>query len=207
MYKRLIDYNEKENFVDENGRIRGWIPESENACKVEMGECIDLSGNVIQKYWISFDEKTLNFHIVPQEERDSIAYGNIRKQINGAGYVRSGNAECTKQHKWIEVKQGIFSFVLGFQTLAFEGDKLNCYLDKIQFYAMGANLNGPNFYLSNGEFEAMYPPVGDGNLCMSEGKVVYNSELTIKDAPKVIARSFQTFIEKSKKIFTPKTYH
>ncbi len=49
LYKRLIDYNEKENFVDENGRIRGWIPESENACKVEMGECIDLSGNVIQK--------------------------------------------------------------------------------------------------------------------------------------------------------------
>ena len=69
---------------------------------------------LFKKYWISFDEKTLNFsYCTSGRKRTVLHMATFVKQINGAGYVRSGNLNAQKQHKWIEVKQGIFSFVLG----------------------------------------------------------------------------------------------
>lgn len=58
MYKKLIKSSVDE--VDESE----WFKEGEKAGDIRWGKCFDLERNIVYPYWSSFDEKSLNFHIV-----------------------------------------------------------------------------------------------------------------------------------------------
>ncbi len=73
MYKKLIKSSVDE--VDESE----WFKEGEKAGDIRWGKCFDLERNIVYPYWSSFDEKSLNFHIVPSEKRSTDKMGKIRR--------------------------------------------------------------------------------------------------------------------------------
>lgn len=183
--------------------VEEWIPSNNSASKVAVGKCFELNGKEIYSYWKSFEEGSKNFHIVPCEIREETKYMLVMEQIKSIdekmviGCLHRGK-KCTLQHKWIEAEDEKMSYVLGFQTLAFDENKiLNCYLDKIQFYAFPKNEKGPNFYTKDkeGSFVVMYPSNIDGKFCAMNDRVVYNSGLTTEDKPEKIAERFYEFIK------------
>lgn len=63
MYYVLIDENNN-NHVLENLEDKYPIFK-----KVKLGDCYKYDGAIAQPFYISFDEKTLNYHIVPETVR------------------------------------------------------------------------------------------------------------------------------------------
>lgn len=185
--------------------VEEWIPSNNSASRVALGKCFELNGKESYSYWKSFDESSRNFHIVPYKKREETKYMSVMEQIKRiidekmiVGCLHKGSKEWTSQHKWIEAEGDNMSYILGFQTLAFDESKiLNCYLDKIQFYAFPKTEKGPNFYTKDkaGSIIIMYPSNIDGKFCAMNDRVVYNSGLTIEDKSETIAEKFQEFIK------------
>lgn len=217
MYKKLI---EKEEFCEE--KIEGF-QEWDNARKVVVGKCFDIHNNIVCPYWKSYDPSSNNFHIVPKNERKEFEaeYEKIKKKIieinankrkitgygRSEGSVMHGKGECAEQHKWIEIKDKKISFILSFQTLAFdENNQLNCYLDRIQFYAFPASMVGPNRYKIDGKFEVMYPKNEVGKICIKDTEIIYNTKFSVKSNPEEIAVAFLNFVECVEKISLPQIY-
>ena len=210
MYKKLIKSSVDE--VDESK----WFKEGEKAGDIRWGKCFDLEGNIVYPYWSSFDKKSLNFHIVPSEKRSINKMGKIRRLLADklknnlkvlAPKKLSVGQNSAKEHKWIEVVvNNNVSCILGFQTLEFnEEGELNCYLDKIQFYAFPSNVDGPNFYRLNGTLSVMYPEARK-KICIADSRIVYNTSLTMKDEPEDIVNAFLLFIEQVEQISCPRVY-
>ena len=112
-----------------------------------------------------------------------------------------------QKHRWIEVVvNNNVSCILGFQTLEFnEEGELNCYLDKIQFYAFPSNIDGPNFYRLDGTLSVMYPKVGK-KICIADNRIVYNTSTTMKDESEDIINAFLLFIEQVEQISYPQVF-
>lgn len=218
MYKQLIqDMNEKITEIPKTLTIN----RKEIKIDAEIGKCFDLNMNEIYHYWASFDPRKgyLNFHIVPEKERDNVDKMNkIReklkdevKELNGEIIGRGfGQSLHAAQHKWIEIVIENDSFLLSFQTLSFDKehnkDILNCYLDKIQFYKFPKAVNGPNYVdEKEGKLVILYPDSGTSekkegvNPSYPEYKiVVQNTKLNLKDSSEEkIVKEFIAFIEKN----------
>lgn len=222
MYYALIDENNN-NHVLENLEDKYPIFK-----KVKLGDCYKYDGAIAQPFYISFDEKTLNYHIVPKEREKNNYMGNILDKIKlekpndwkikhigpepknkTPGSVMCGNTRGdvhpTKGHMWIEIVVNQISFILEFQTLCFDGDTLNCYLDKIQFVAYPGS-DTLNYTSSNGDLHIMYPNKGNGNYCVGNNRVVYNTKFNCESDSKEVAESFIGFIEDILKDSSPKVY-
>lgn len=215
--EKLREYKIEEKLSQIDGME--WIPESDCASKIVVGKCFDINNNIVYPFWKSFDSSSKNFHIVPMEIRDEFDYGKVldavkdkntqkryitakgrRNSSKMSGSVMNGKKICTEQHKWIEIKDKKMSFLLEFQTLAFDKNaQLNCYLDRIQFYAFPLEVDGPNKYRSNHEFEIMYPTKEEGKLRMSDSRIVYNTKFNMNDKPEDIADAFILFIDEVEK--------
>lgn len=109
------------------------------------------------------------------------------------GSVIGGSASSTKNHKWIEIVNNQISFLLEFQTLSFDGDTLNCYLDEIQFVAY-PNLEKLNYFSLNGDLHIMYPKKGKDNFCLGNNRVAYNTEFNCQSCSDKVAEEFIKFI-------------
>ena len=111
-----------------------------------------------------------DFHIVPKYTTDyyEAIYKKFRKGlidilkekydvddiiIDRGGF---GSKEYTKMHMWLEIKWNAFSYLIGFQSLYCDENKISCELGRIQFSAFAACYNGPNFD-KKGNFKMMYP--------------------------------------------------
>lgn len=213
MYYALIDENNN-NHVLENLEDKYPIFK-----KVKLGDCYKYDGAIAQPFYISFDENTFNYHIVP-ETREIKEYmrdilKNLKPKIESRnnwkiskrvqnGKTR-GDVHPTKGHMWIEIVVNQISFILEFQTLCFDGDTLNCYLDKIQFVAYPGS-DTLNYTSSNGDLHIMYPNKGNGNYCVGNKRVVYNTEFNWESDSKEVAESFIEFIEEILKGSSPKVY-
>lgn len=223
MYHKSIDKNNNNHVLD---GLKG-----KNAIfkKVKLGNCYIYNGGIAYPFYISFDEKTLNYHIVPKERvvpKDSdktnymynildkiklekpndwkiTCYGKWSEKNDGS--VKAGVSDAVKGHMWIEIVVNHISFILEFQTLCFDGDKLNCYLDKIQFVAY-PRLETLNYFSLNGDLHIMYPNKGDGNFCFGNNRVVYNTKFNCESDSKEVAESFIGFIEDILKDSSPKVY-
>lgn len=201
--------------------------------KVELGNCKinkDNGDKIDYPFYISFDIDTLNYHIVPKDREKNDYMDDIleslKKKIK-AGKLNNwkityrgnqsnneipgsvmGGKKCAKNHKWIEVVINHISFILEFQTLCFDGDTLNCYLDKIQFVAY-PRPETLNYFSLNGDLHIMYPNKGNGNYCVGNNRVVYNTEFNWESDSKDIVKKFTNFIneiiEKSNKIYEQNT--
>lgn len=184
--------------------------------KVKLGDCYKYDGAIAYPFYISFDEKTLNYHIVPKERKNTdymylileslkdkikskklynwkITYRGNQSNNEIPGSVMGGRT-CAKNHKWIEVVINHISFILEFQTLCFDGDKLNCYLDEFQFVAY-PRTETLNYFSLNGDLHIMYPNKGDGNYCVGNNRVVYNTKFNCESDSKEVADSFIKFIK------------
>lgn len=170
--------------------------------KVKLGNCYKYDGAIAQPFYISFDERTLNYHIVPEIRKIEEYMKNIRENLNKKelsndwkflNRVQSGRT-CAKNHKWIEMDVNQIIFILEFQTLCFDEVKLNCYLDKIQFVAY-PRLETLNYRSSNGDLHIMYPNKGDGNYCVGNKRIVYNTKFNCESDSEEVAESFIGFIE------------
>ncbi|WP_296056101.1 hypothetical protein [uncultured Holdemanella sp.] len=202
--------------------------------KVKLGVCYIFNENnnyadddIAKSFYISFDEKTLNYHIVPEDRENTDYMYNILKSLKDKiksnklnnweityrgtpskpipGIVMGGSSKVTKGHKWIEIVFNQINFILEFQTLCFDGDKLNCYLDKIQFVAY-PHFETLNYFSLNGDLHIMYPNKGDGNYCVGNNRVVYNTEFDCESNSEEVAESFIEFIKDILKDSSPKVY-
>ncbi len=183
MYYALIDENN--NHVLEN-------LEDTIFKKVKLGDCYifnEKHDDIAYPFYISFDEDTLNYHIAPKGRGKNDYMDNILGKIKLEkpndweityrrkpskpipGIVMIGVSDAVKGHMWIEIVINQISFILEFQTLCFDGDTLNCYLDKIQFVAY-PHLETLNYFSLNGDLHIMYPNKGDGNFCVGNNRVV-----------------------------------
>lgn len=208
MYSALIDENNNHVLVDLKGKITIFK-------KVKLGNCFmfnEKHDDIASPFFISFDEKTLNYHIVPKDREKNNYMDNILDKIKlekpndwkitpygmwsetNDGSVKSGNTKITKGHMWIEIVIDHISFILEFQTLCFDGDTLNCYLDKIQFVAY-PRPETLNYFSLNGDLHIMYPIKGNGNYCVGNNRVVYNTEFNWESDSNTVAKSFIEFIE------------
>lgn len=191
--------------------------------KVKLGNCYIFNEkndytdeDIAQPFFISFDINTLNYHIVPKDRKNTdymylileslkdkikskklnnwkITYRGNQSNNEIKGSVMGGKT-CAKNHRWIEVVINQISFILEFQTLCFDGDTLNCYLDKIQFVAY-PRLETLNYFSLNGDLHIMYPNKGNGNYCVGNNRVVYNTEFNCESKPSIVADKFIGFIE------------
>ena len=50
--------------------------------KVKLGNCYKYDGAIAQPFYISFDERTLNYHIVPEIRKIEEYMKNIRENLN-----------------------------------------------------------------------------------------------------------------------------
>lgn len=201
MYSALIEDNNDEHIL-ENLEDKYAIFK-----KVKLGNCYKYDGAIAQPFYISFDIDTLNYHIVPETREIEEYMTNIRKNLNKKelsndwnflnriqhGNTR-GDVHPTNGHMWIEIVINQISFILEFQTLCFDGDTLNCYLDKIQFVAY-PHLETLNYFSLNGNLHIMYPNKGDGNYCVGNNRVVYNTEFNCESKPSIVADKFIGFVE------------
>ena len=217
MYATRIKNNEDEHLV-ENLEEKYAIFK-----KVKLGNCYKYDGMIAYPFYISFDEKTLNYHIVPKDREKNDYMDNILGKIKLEkpndweityrgkpskpipGIIMIGVSDAVKGHMWIEIVINQISFILEFQTLCFDGDKLNCYLDKIQFVAY-PRLETLNYFSLNGDLHIMYPNKGDGNFCVGNNRVVYNTKFNCESDSKEVAESFIGFIEEILKDSSPKVY-
>ena len=189
--------------------------------KVKLGNCYNYNEIENPKYpfYISFDDKTLNYHIVPEERKDTEYMKKILESLKNKlisndfkdckithrgkksrtgkidGSVIGGSTSFTKNHKWIEIVSNQISFLLEFQTLSFDGDTLNCYLDEIQFVAY-PNLEKLNYFSLNGDLHIMYPKKGKDIFCLGNNRVVYNTEFNCQSCSDKVAEEFIKFIKK-----------
>ena len=199
--------------------------------KVKLGDCYNIEDN--NPFYISFDINTLNFHIVPKNRENEEYMTKIRDSLNKIsntnwrfsikkGYKGKGVSPAYG-HKWIEIVINHISFLLDFQTLSFDGDTLNCYLDEIQFVAYPES-ETLNYFSLNGDLHIMYPKTGKSNFCVGNNRVVYNPKFDLEntfDKPEnyynEVATKFIDFInkirDKSNKIYefsvkdsSPKVY-
>lgn len=194
--------------------------------KVKLGDCYKFNekhDDIAYPFYISFDEKTLNYHIVPKDREKNDYMDNILDKIKlekpndweitcygkrsetNDGSVMRGVSDAVKGHMWIEIVINQISFISEFQTLCFDGDTLNCYLDKIQFVAY-PHLETLNYFSLNGDLHIMYPNKGDGNFCVGNNRVVYNTKFNCESDSKEVAESFIGFIEDILKDSSPKVY-
>lgn len=222
----IFDYKNSTNKNDEKFDIT-------IVSKVKLGNCKinkDNGDKIDNPFYISFDIDTLNYHIVPKDRKNTdymylileslkdkikskklnnwkITYRGNQSNNEIKGSVMDGKT-CAKNHKWIEVVINHISFILEFQTLCFDGDTLNCYLDKIQFVAY-PRLETLNYFSLNGDLHIMYPNKGDGNFCVGNNRVVYNIEFNWENNFEKIVNEFIKFIkkiiEKSNKIYEQNT--
>lgn len=218
MYKKLlydfeeIDKNNAETYDIDKSIVENnkWILEDKIGYDINIGKCFNGDGEEVQLYWVSFDSASYNFHIVPDKERDNMdKMDKIRenlkvkvKELKWKIVPKRRKPRHTSQHKWIEVVADNDSFLLNFQTLSFDKkNRLNCYLDKIQFYKFPKAVKGPN-YISNNELVTLYPDCSDSekkegvNPDYPEHKVVVkNTNLNLKTSSE--EKIVEEFIEKN----------
>lgn len=223
MYYALIDENNN-NHVLENLEDKYPIFK-----KVKLGDCYIFNEkndytdeDIAYPFFISFDKDTLNYHIVPETRAIEEYMTNIRKNLksikesrtnwNGKITIRPGKKPDgadgvypANGHKYIEIVVNQISFILEFQTLCFDGDTLNCYLDKIQFVAYPC-LETLNYFSLNGDLHIMYPNKGDDNYCVGNNRVVYNTKFNCESDSEKVAESFIEFIKDILKDSSPKVY-
>lgn len=196
-YKEIKNHDNDHKFdIDENINIT-------IINKVKIGDCYDKNGKVKYPFYKSFDEGTLNFHIVPKNRE----YEEYMKKIRGSldeisntdwqFKLKQGNKRKEESpaygHKWIDTVINNICFVLDFQTLSFDKDILNCYLDEIQFVAY-PNLEKLNYFSLNGDLHIMYPKKGKNNFCIGNNRVVYNTEFNCQSCSDKVAEEFIKFI-------------
>lgn len=224
MYSVLIDKNNK----DEH-ELNGLINEDAVFRKVKLGDCFTFNekNEYTQQdreypFYVSVDTNTINYHVAPKDRQIEAYMKEILKNIKSKIKLRnnwkiSNKVTCgntsrsdvhpTNGHIWIEAIVNHISFIIDFQTLSFDGDTLNCYLDKIQFVAY-PRLETLNYFSLNGDLHLMYPTIGDGNYCIANNRVVYNTTLNRKSDPDIVVENFIGFIEqiivKSDKIYSCK---
>lgn len=189
----------------------------DNLCemlKINMGSCYSLNHagewQEESNVWKSFDENTGNFHIVPAERdkenvtvlKQQLVKELVTTQEGKFKEAKVGRATMpwTKNHMWLECVNDDYHYLILFQTLIFENDKLNCYLDRIQFCKYPADAPGPNM-LTNGVFKCEYPGMnkegegeGKSESTFENTNIVIGKENSIEKCVKDIIESFKAFV-------------
>lgn len=191
------------------------IKKSEIIMDIEVGKCFARDNKEVYPYWVSFDPNKghLNYHIVPKNrnidiEDIKICIENRIKDENLEWIItkKTQGQGCAAGHRWIEVDVAKDSFILAFQTVAFdENNILNCYLDKIQFYKFPKNVDGPNYidYEKN-RLNVLYPKIGNGERIEGinpeypeQRVIVTNTQLELESSKEEIVEKFVAFIKEN----------
>lgn len=187
---------------DENGVSKSEKPKVIKDYK--LGVCKDSKDEVLDKYRKSFDEGSLNFHLVPnQEKRNMKLIKDLREKFKEIaegesfefkGKCVGGNTEYTRGHRYIQLnseesngdEKATYINLIEMQTLTCDDNVINCYLDRIQFIKYRkSDKTAPNFIDENKKLIMMYPSYSSDsctyNYNSNKEIYVYNTDLILKE--------------------------
>lgn len=157
----------------------------------------------------TYDNVSLNYHMVPRYDENNSSVNkylkdvtdlikNIKSCLSERKIALKGgpNSKNTKLHQYRYVVFGEWEYLLSFNRLWVENERVNNNMGEIQFMKYSKIMDGPN-YVSEGKSIIMYPSSAeDGNLIKNKKSTVYNPiGLNVESNAKDIADAFIRFIE------------